>query len=93
MRRAIAKLCRRRDPGIRWREREQRRLRDLLCKWLRIEGQREPFEVERLEQDVEIARHAGLAFSVRIDRVDKLQDGSRVLIDYKIGLASADWRC
>jgi ATP-dependent helicase/nuclease subunit B len=92
VRRAIAKLCRRRDPGIRWREREQRRLRDLLCKWLRIEGQREPFEVERLEQDVEIARHAGLAFSVRIDRVDKLQDGSRVLIDYKSGLASADWR-
>ena len=92
VRRAIARLCRRRDPGIRWREREQRRLRDLLCKWLLIEAQREPFAVERLEQDVEIARHAGLAFSVRIDRVDKLQDGSRVLIDYKSGLASADWR-
>jgi ATP-dependent helicase/nuclease subunit B len=92
VRRAIARLCRRRDPGIRWREREQRRLRDLLCKWLRIEVQREPFEVERLEQDAQIAHHAGLAFSVRIDRVDKLQDGSRVLIDYKSGLASADWR-
>jgi hypothetical protein len=92
VRRAITRLCRRRDPGIRWREREQRRLSDLLCKWLRIEAQREPFEVERLEQDVEIAHHAGLAFAVRIDRVDKLQDGSRVLIDYKSGLASADWR-
>jgi ATP-dependent helicase/nuclease subunit B len=92
VRRAIARLCRRRDPGIRWREREQRRLSDLLCKWLRIEGQREPFEVERLEQGAEVALHAGLPFTVRIDRIDKLQDGSRILIDYKSGLASADWR-
>jgi len=29
---------------------------------------------------------------VRIDRVDRLADGTRVLIDYKTGLASADWR-
>jgi RecB family exonuclease len=37
-------------------------------------------------------RHANLEFSLRIDRVDRLADGARVLIDYKTGMASADWR-
>ncbi len=29
---------------------------------------------------------------MRIDRVDRLLDGARVLIDYKTGAATADWR-
>ena len=29
---------------------------------------------------------------MRIDRIDRLADGARVLIDYKSGLADADWR-
>jgi RecB family exonuclease len=29
---------------------------------------------------------------VRIDRIDELEDGARVLIDYKTGSAKADWR-
>jgi len=91
-RQAIEKLRRRRDPGARWREREQIRLHDLLGKWLMVESGREPFEVERLEQGSQTAHHAGLSFAVRIDRIDKLKDGARVLIDYKSGLAGADWR-
>lgn len=90
--RAIAKLCARRDPGRRWRERERERLLKLIWRWLELEGQRGPFEVERLESGSEIARHAGLNFSVRIDRIDRLPDGSRVLIDYKTGAASRDWQ-
>ncbi len=91
-RRALVKLCQRRDPGIRWREREQIRLHDLLSKWLRIETQRQPFEVERLEQQSELAHFGELEFAVRIDRIDRLEDGARVLIDYKSGLAGIDWR-
>jgi ATP-dependent helicase/nuclease subunit B len=91
-RQAIERLRLRRDPGARWREREQIRLHDLLCRWLKVEGQREPFEVERLEQGSQTAHHAGLAFAVRIDRIDKLKDGARVLIDYKSGVAGTDWR-
>lgn len=65
---------------------------NVLRKWLDIERQREPFEVETLEHGAETARHAGLEFAVRIDRVDRLADGARVLIDYKTGNAAADWR-
>ena len=64
----------------------------VLAKWLDIERQREPFEVEQLEHGTQAARHGGLEFAVRIDRVDRLADGTRVLIDYKTGNATADWR-
>ena len=90
--RAVAKVCRIRDPGPRWRLRERERMNSVLGRWLDVEGLREPFEVEQLEQGSGVARHAGLDFQVRIDRVDRLADGARVLIDYKTGLAAADWR-
>jgi len=64
----------------------------VLRKWLDVERLRESFEVEYLEQGSQVARHAGLEFAVRIDRVDRLADGGRVLIDYKSGIATADWR-
>ena len=89
---ALAKVCRIRDPGPRWRLRERARMAGVLRKWLDVERLRQPFEVETLEQGKQVARHANLEFAVRIDRVDRLADGARVLIDYKTGLASADWR-
>jgi ATP-dependent helicase/nuclease subunit B len=89
---AIAQQCARRDPGARWRRREAPRLEALLGKWLDTEMLREPFAVERLEHGKQVARHGGLEFEVRIDRVDRLPAGGRVLIDYKTGMASADWR-
>jgi probable DNA repair protein len=90
--RAFAKVCRVRDPGPRWRQRERERMGNVLRKWLDMERQREPFEVEQLEHATQMAQHGGLEFAVRIDRVDRLADGARVLIDYKTGLAPADWR-
>jgi ATP-dependent helicase/nuclease subunit B len=92
VRRALAKVCRNRDPGTRWRLRERLRMHNVLHKWLDVERQREPFAVEQLERGAQTARYAGLEFNVRIDRVDRLADGARVLIDYKTGMASADWR-
>ncbi len=89
---AIAAQCERRDPGPRWRRRELPRLCGLLTKWLATEALREPFTVERLEHDSQVARHGGLEFSVRIDRIDRLADGGRVLLDYKTGMALPDWR-
>lgn len=89
---AIELVCRRRDPGRRWRQRERDRLQNLLGKWLRVERDRAPFVVEALEGSDQIARFAGLEFRVRIDRVDRLLDGARVLLDYKTGAATVDWR-
>jgi len=90
--RAIESVCRRRDPGSRWRLREGVRLRNLLTKWLQLERDRAPFSIEALEGRDQIARFGGLEFRVRIDRVDRLLDGARVLIDYKTGAAEPDWR-
>jgi probable DNA repair protein len=89
---AIELVCRRRDPGRRWRLRERERLQNLLGKWLQLERTREPFFVDVLKGSDQIARFGGVEFRVRIDRVDELADGARVLIDYKTGAATADWR-
>jgi ATP-dependent helicase/nuclease subunit B len=90
--RAIELVCQRRDPGRRWRLRERVRLRNLLGKWLQLERDREPFSVEALEGSDQIASFGGLEFRVRIDRIDRMLDGARVLIDYKTGAAEPDWR-
>jgi len=89
---AIELVCRRRDPGRRWRLRERDRLQNLLGKWLQLERMRAPFVVQALEGSDQIARFAGLEFRVRIDRIDRLPDGARVLLDYKTGAATVDWR-
>lgn len=88
----LERACARRDPGERWRRRERERTQRLLARWLELEGKRSDFMVDRIEQGAGIARLAGLEFSCRLDRVDRLADGSRVLIDYKTGSASPDWR-
>jgi ATP-dependent helicase/nuclease subunit B len=90
--RAISKVCRFRDPGPRWRRRERARLQNLLEIWLDVERRRAPFVVEVLERSVLAGPFAGLKFRVRIDRVDRLADDARVLIDYKTGAAMVDWR-
>lgn len=63
---------------------EQERLTDLLVEWLSVEAQRAPFAViaPELEQSVELG---GLRLQVRIDRIDQLTDGRRIIIDYKSG--------
>jgi probable DNA repair protein len=89
--RAIVAICRRRDPGARWRMREQVRMQGVLGKWLDLERSRASFSIESLE-GAQAARLGGLDFRVRIDRADRLADGARVLIDYKSGGAEPDWR-
>jgi RecB family exonuclease len=92
VRRAVEKQCVKRNPGGRWAEREGTRLQGLLERWLELESARAPFQVEHIEASGETALHGGLAYQVRIDRIDRLEDGSRVLIDYKTGWVQPDWR-
>ncbi|OOY72953.1 hypothetical protein BOW34_06125 [Solemya velum gill symbiont] len=68
--------------GKRMAQLEQKRLERLLIQWLELEKQRPPFSVIECE-----ARHqaqlAGLSFNIRIDRIDKLENGCNAVIDYK----------
>ena len=73
------------------RQLERQRLLVLLGEWLNLEAQRPPFSVETME-----AWHresfGPLTLQTRIDRIDRLADGSQVIIDYKTGLATVgDW--
>ena len=68
---------------------ERDRLVNVIAQWLEIEKQRSShFTVERVEEkrDVELSE---LKLSLRMDRVDRLADGSLILIDYKSGAQSA----
>ena len=70
---------------------EQNRLQTMMHEWLSLERQRQPFEVIEREQE-HIFKIEGLRIQTRLDRVDKLPDGSLVIIDYKTGKVKiASW--
>ncbi len=67
---------------------ERQRLRDLILQWLDIERARKlPFTVETIEEE-RYFEIPGLRLRLRVDRIDRLQNGNVVLIDYKSGLVS-----
>ncbi len=70
------------DPRVL--EREASRTRGVLSRVLELEAGRAPFRV--LERELTLqASFAGRELSLRVDRVDELQDGRCLLIDYKSG--------
>ncbi len=71
---------------------EQERLTELVLEWLQLERQRAPFAVSSLEQRDRVAL-AGLELDIVADRIDRLEDGSNLIIDYKTGknLSYAGW--
>lgn len=69
---------------------ERRRIGERLRAWIVEEGRRAaPFAVVALEQEHEV-RLGDIAVRVRIDRIDRLDDGRLVLIDYKSGNVRLD---
>jgi ATP-dependent helicase/nuclease subunit B len=70
---------------------ELERVHNLIIEWLDVEMKRSPFEVVALEKEDHLDI-SGLKFRLRIDRMDKTEDGRVLLIDYKTGTPSpADW--
>ncbi len=70
---------------------EADRLKSVMTSWIEVEKEREPFQVRDLEFQVEQSLE-GINFRGRIDRVDELDDGSLVIIDYKTGIQKIyDW--
>lgn len=63
---------------------EEQRLIRLIDEWLAYEDTRVEFEVAETEAKRTV-NLAGLSFNVRLDRVDRLNDGTLLVIDYKTG--------
>jgi probable DNA repair protein len=67
---------------------EQARLERLVESWLEQEESRQPFRVvaweERLGKTI-----GNITFNLQIDRIDELEDGRKVLVDYKTGEVTA----
>ncbi|MEX2125746.1 MAG: PD-(D/E)XK nuclease family protein [Woeseia sp.] len=63
---------------------ERRRLRALLRRFLVEETRREEFRVLSVEETTGFSRH-GIQLELRIDRIDRLADGSLLIADYKTG--------
>jgi probable DNA repair protein len=68
----------------RYLELEQQRLTRLVTAWLDYEAARHPFEVLETEASRSITLN-GLSFNLRLDRLDRLNDGSVLVVDYKSG--------
>lgn len=66
---------------------EIERAQHLIARLLEIEASRPPFCVEPPETS-QVCRIGGIDIRTRIDRVDRLANGSRLIIDYKTGQAS-----
>jgi len=64
---------------------EAGRLKRALADWLELDGSREGFEVELLEQAYSLTLGRAV-IRIRVDRIDRLSDGRCFLIDYKSSL-------
>jgi ATP-dependent helicase/DNAse subunit B len=69
---------------VRYLELEEERLTRLVTEWLQYESRRQDFSIDNVELKQEVTV-AGLTLRVRLDRVDRLSDGSFLVIDYKTG--------
>jgi ATP-dependent helicase/nuclease subunit B len=71
----------------RYLELEEQRLIRLVAEWLEYEAARQPFSVAgtEVERNLDLA---GLALKLRLDRIDQLNDGSMLVIDYKSGIVT-----
>jgi len=75
----------------RYLELEELRLTRLVTEWLEYEAARQPFTVADTEVDSTVAI-AGLTLKLRLDRVDRLNDDSLLVIDYKSGdVSPSSW--
>ena len=68
----------------RYLELEEQRLARVVTEWLEFERTRLPFDIASTEI-ASTAAIAGLTLKLRLDRVDRLNDGSLLVIDYKTG--------
>jgi len=79
----------RQNFGVRLQALELTRLSSLARVWLEYEKQRPPFHIMEHEKTIELTV-GGRQVHARIDRIDALPQGGKLLIDYKTGLCKVD---
>lgn len=67
---------------------EERRVRELLRSVLEVDCERPRFVVEHVEYEIP-AEINGIRLRLRVDRIDRDNDGNLVIIDYKTGVPKA----
>ncbi len=63
---------------------ERQRVERLLQELAEVDVEREPFSIHALEQSTEFVL-AGVRLGLRVDRIDRFDDGSVAILDYKTG--------
>ena len=86
--RAVSTAIAERSRQLEWQPQlsaiERQRLARQVRRWLWLEQERAPFTVAGLEQKQRLSL-GDLTIETKIDRVDRLEDGRLVIIDYKTG--------
>ncbi len=69
---------------VRYLSLESDRLKNLLWNWLNLEKERPPFKVISNEEERNLTIGA-ISLNLRVDRIDQLENGDHLVIDYKTG--------
>lgn len=78
------------SPDPRLLELESHRLCALIVEWLsEVEMQRPAFRVEKIEER-RVEQIGPMKIKTIVDRIDRLTDGTRMILDYKTGQVKAD---
>ena len=70
----------------RFQQLEKIRIKKILHDYFELEKQRDGYEVIETESTTEVSIN-NLSFKIRLDRVDRLPNGNKLIIDYKTGKA------